>query len=110
MIMDAAKATIVLADGTVLTDLGMNGNNFISDSELTKDVFEDNLSPVVIHYEDEFGEKFEEEHEHMDLVQIVPMSEGTWWFVLRDLSRTELEIARLNANLSYLAMMTDTEM
>ena len=94
---------ITLANGTVIDNLRLNGNNFISETEVTKEMFEHNLGSVLI----EDGETVEE-HGNMDLVQIMKYNDE-WWFVLRDISEAELREAKLRSDLDYLAMMTDIE-
>lgn len=100
---------IKLSDDTIITDLGMNGNNFVSATELTEADFEGKLSPVTI-TDLETGQS--EVHEHMELVQIVntTYTEGNWYFVLRDLTEEELWRAYVMGNIDYLAMMSDVEL
>ena len=80
------KYKITLADGTVLDNLDLNGNNFISMTKVTAEQLTDeNLEGVKI----DNGET-EEEHAHMALVQVQKI--GTkYWFILRDKSIDELE-------------------
>lgn len=100
---------ITLSDGTVIDNLSMNGNNFVSATELTEADFEGKLSPVTI-TDLETGQS--EVHEHMELVQIVNTyyTEGNWYFVLRDLTEDELWRAYVMGNIDYLAMMSDVEL
>lgn len=101
---------IKLSDGTTIDNLIMSGNNFVSKTELTEEVFADKLSPVTI-TDLETGRS--EVHEHMELVQIVhdePYTEGNWYFILRDLTEEELWKAYVMGNIDYLAMMTDVEL
>lgn len=95
---------ITLADGTVLSNLKLNGNNFVSDAEVTEDQFIDNLDPVVIND----GET-DDVHEHMGLVQIVKYGEQ-YYFVLRDRTPDELRQIKMQADIEYLAMMSDIEL
>ena len=95
---------VTLADGTSLGSLKLNGNNFISTTEVTKEMFEDNLTEVTI----EGGDTIEK-HENMELVQISKMGEE-WWFILRDIPAEELEQMALKAQLDYLSMMVDPEL
>ena len=97
-------ATVILADETRLADLELNGDNFISEEELTEDMFENNLSPVIIDTED--GRTT---HQHMALVQITH-PDGRWWFVLRDITDAELREAKIRGDIDYIAMMTDVEL
>ena len=43
--------TIALSNGTELTGLELNGNNYISKEALTEETFNDGLSPVAINGE-----------------------------------------------------------
>lgn len=99
--MEERAWKVTLADGTSLGSLKLNGNNFISTTEVTKEMFEDNLTEVTI----EGGDTIEK-HENMELVQISKMGEE-WWFILRDIPAEELEQMALKAQLDYLSMMVD---
>lgn len=92
--------TIFLADGTKLTNLRLNGNNFISETPVTQEMFIHNLGSVTI----SDGEIIER-HINMDLVQITQMGDE-YWFVLRDITEEEMMQAKLRADLDYLFMMT----
>lgn len=100
---------IQLSDGTMLDNLGLNGNNFISTTEITKEDFEGKMSPVKITNLDDGSE---EVHEHMKLVQIVKAdyTNGDWYFVIDDISEEELWRAYVMGNIEYLAMMSDIEL
>lgn len=100
---------IKLSDGTIIDNLGMNGNNFVSATELTPEIFEGYLSPVII---TNLDTDYEEVHEHMELVQIVNTyyTEGNWYFILRDLTEEELRWAKVMGDIDYLAMMSDVEL
>lgn len=100
---------ITLADGTQLTGLGLNGNNFVSPVEVTKETFDGKLSHVVITGDEEAdGFGLIGEHKNMELVQITPAGDGEgFWFVLRDLSEAELEKIRVDSRLDYIEMMED---
>ena len=102
--MEERAWKITLADGTTLDGLKLNGNNFISTTEVTEELFLDNLSEVTIE-----GEDGTEKHENMELVQITKMGDK-WWFILRDIPAEELEQLALKAQLDYLAMMIDPEL
>lgn len=95
---------ITLADGTVLSNLSLNGNNFVSKVPVTEDMFEYNLSPVKIY--DGFTT---EVHENMKLIQIAKYG-SEYYFILADISKDELERTKIRADIDYLAMMTDNEL
>ena len=99
------KYNITLADGTELSNLALNGNNFISTAPLDESTFRDNCSPVVISN----GET-SVTHENMELVQVVQQFPGEWWFVLRDLSQEELARMKTQSDIEYIAMMAGIEL
>lgn len=94
---------VTLADGTVIDNLRLNGNNFISDTPIDAAIFEGNGSPVIIHD----GEK-DEVHGNMELVQAVLVGEECW-FVLRDITSAELEKIKMQSDIEYVAMMAGIE-
>lgn len=96
--------TVTLADGTELTGLHLNGNNFVSDTPVTKEQFEFSCSPVTIS-DGEITEK----HENMELVHM-QVIEGKWYFVLLDVPPEELWRQKMEADMMYLSMMTDVEL
>jgi hypothetical protein len=96
--------TLILTDGTRVSNLEVNGDNFISSTELTPDIFENNLSPVII--DDEDGRH---PHEHMELVQITHPDDN-WWFVLRDLTQDELDRLKIRSDIDFIAMMSDIDL
>ena len=102
--MDEKNYKITLADGTELSNLTMNGNNFISEATLDPGIFQSNCSPVVI----SDGEH-DETHENMELVQVTEVN-GQSWFVLRDMTPKELEQAKIKSDIEYLAMMCDVDL
>ena len=95
---------LTLSNGREITGLRMNGNNFISNTGITSDMFEGGLAPVVIS-----GNGTMEVHENMELVQITQMN-GEYWFVLRDITQKELDEIRIRADVDFIAMMTDIEL
>jgi len=99
---------ITLSDGTQLTDLRLSGNNFISETEITEEQFDGKLSKVVVEGI-ENGEKVVQEYEHMQLVQIVHYKEG-YYFILRELTQAELKEIKTQADIEYLAMMSDIDL
>lgn len=99
---------ITLSDGTTIENLGLNGNNFVSETEITADMFTDKLSKVTIEGK-ENGQDVKQEYEHMELVQIVKYDDG-YYFVLRELSQDELSKIKIQADIEYIAMMADIDM
>ena len=99
--MEDKTYKIVLADGTELGGLRLNGNNYISDTEVTEATFAGKLGRVII----SDGE-IAETHENMELVQIQKHSDG-WWFILRDVPESERAARQLRADVDYLLVMEE---
>lgn len=102
--MDHSNYKLVLSNGREINNLRMNGNNFVSDSAITADMFEGGLSSVKI-----YADGVMEMHENMDLVQITKMGDE-YWFILRDISQKELDEIRIRADVDFIAMMSDIEL
>lgn len=83
--MDNKVYKITLGNGHVIDQLKLNGNNFISSTEIEKSVFSGNLSKVIIND----GER-DEIHKNMDLIHITKMGDSEYWFALRDVSDQEI--------------------
>ncbi len=103
--MDNKKYSITLADGTVISDLRLNGNNYISETPLTPELFDGNCSTVI--FSD--GET-EETHSNMELIKLEQESDGTYWLILRAIPAERLEKMKMRSDIEYLAMMTDVEL
>lgn len=101
--MNEKKYTIILADGTEISNLSKNGDNYVSTAPISREIFEDNLSSVTISDGETTVEK-----ENMELVQITQMGEE-YWFVLGEITAAELRLRRMESNLEYVAMMGDIE-
>lgn len=99
---------ITLSDGTQLKNLGLSGNNFISETEVTEDMFAGKLSRVIVEGQED-GQDVRNEYEHMELVQIVHYEDG-YYFVLRELSQQELKEIKMQGDIEYLAMMSDIDL
>lgn len=104
------RYTIILSDRTTIENLRMNGNNFVSKTEISESIFDGKLSIVVI--SDNTG--WEETHHNMQLVQVVYYDESYgvepgWYFVLRDLSEEEIFRNKVLSDIDYIAMMADVD-
>ena len=102
--MDEKTYKITLSDGTVINNLSLNGNNFISKTSVTKKMFTDNCSPVTIN-----DGTMDEVHNNMALVQVSEVN-GEYWFVLRDISLEELSRIKMQSDIEYVAMMSGIEL
>ena len=99
------KYSVTLADGTELSNLTLNGNNFISTVPVYESTFNNNCSPVIIS-----DGVTAETHENMELVQVVQQFPGEWWFILRDLSQEEIRRIKTQSDIEYIAMMAGIEL
>jgi hypothetical protein len=102
--MNRKTYTVTLADGTVIDNLKLNGNNFISEEEISPMIFDGNCSPVIIND----GSR-DVIHDHMELVQVTE-EDGEYWFILRDISKAELDQIKIQSDIAYIAMMADIEL
>ena len=93
--------TITLADGTILKNLALNGNNFVSDTPIDAFIFENNLRTVRI-----TGPDVDETIENLDLANIREDG-GKYWFVLRRLSERELWERDTRADIHELSDTSD---
>ena len=108
------KWKITLADGSVVDGLDLNGNNFVSQTEITPDMFAGKLSRVTIDGPaDADAAGLRGEHGPMEQLQIKHYNNPEaglvgWYFVLRDVQVTDME--RLRGDIEYLAMMAGFEL
>lgn len=94
--------SIKLADGTLLENLAMNGNNYIYHGTLDTSILnDDNLMPTII-----INDDFEECHEHMRYVEPYFDDPGNTWFVLVDRTPEEVHQAKFEAAISVMAQTT----
>jgi len=99
--MEEKVYKITLADGTIISNLRLNGNNYISDVSIDQTVFANHCSPVVIN-----DGANSVTHANMELVQVTEVN-GKYWFVLRDISSEELLLNKNRSDIEYLAMMAN---
>ena len=104
--------TVTLADGTQLSGLELNGNNFVSKKEVTEETFRGKLSKVIIEGDAEADEAgLIGEHSNMELVQIAHYTQKThgladgWYFALREIPANELKDRQLRADVDYAIML-----
>jgi hypothetical protein len=94
---------VLLEDGTLLSNLIVNGNNYISNTKLDESIFNNNLGSVIITTKDD-----EEKHTNMELVHLTQYGDE-WWFTLRDIPENEQFLNQLRADLDYTMMMSDID-
>ena len=102
--MDDKIYKITLADGTVIDNLKLNGNNYISKEVVDSSIFAGNCSPTVIND----GAR-DDIHGYMELVQVTNVNDE-FWIVLRDISTEELSKIKLQSDIEYVAMMAGVEL
>lgn len=100
---------ITLSDGTQFKNLKLNGNNFISEEEITQEDFKGKLTNIIIEGINDKKENIIEEHNHMELVQIKHYTDG-YHFILRDKTESELDKMKMQADIEYLAMMSEIDL
>lgn len=101
--MDDKIYSISLEDGTVLSGLRLNGNNYISDVKITEDVFENNLGTITI----SDGET-STNYTDLELVQLKQYGDE-YWFILREIPESEMFLSKLRADLDYTMMMEELD-
>lgn len=104
---------IILSDGTTLSNLIMNGNNFISQEYISESTFDRKLSKVVIGG-DSHNER-DEEHFNLKLVQIKEMptidcNKFEYWFILAEKTEEEILKERLKSTEDALMILMDLQM
>lgn len=104
--------TITLADGTQLAGLELNGNNFISKSEIKADTFHGKLAHVTITGDlEKDSAGLIGEHTNMELIRCeYDAGLGGYAFVLREIPAAELEKVKMQGDIAYLSMMTGYEL
>lgn len=83
---------ITLADGTILDNLGLNGSNFVSETEVKEDLFSGKLSTVTIE-NTETGEA--QDYSNLQLIQIAhypDMNPPGWYIAFREIPEQEAAI------------------
>ena len=97
--------TVELSNGTIISNLKLNGNNFISDTEITEEMFAGGLSALYIS-----GDKGTSYTiNHAKLIQIMEY-EGAWWFILDRMPAEELLFEKISSDIDYIAMMADIDL
>lgn len=87
--MEKGTFKVVLADGTSAENLRRNGNNYISETEVTEATFAGNLSTVTVE-----GPDGAQTYHDMKLVQISKVGKE-WWFILAEKSEQEKMFEKL---------------
>lgn len=88
--MSIMAYTLKLNDGTVISDLTVNGNNLVSPVKVDESIFANNLETVKI----SDGET-ETEYHDLELVAIQEHPDG-WYIALRQITEQEKEMSEMN--------------
>lgn len=97
---------IILADGTELKNLKLNGNTYISQEEVRRFDFIGNMSEVIVkNTEDDIELRMH----NVELIDLSKDSEG-WNISIREIPANEIQLTQLTAQVEYLAMMTDIDL
>lgn len=106
--------TITFADGTKLENLTLNpgANTFHSASEVTPEMFDGKLSEVHISASDGdmTGCAYQDTLHNAELVQIMQPADtpdGTWQFILREISKDEIAKAKEEKRFTSLEAAND---
>lgn len=109
--------TVTLADGTAIENLTLNNgaNTFHSPAEITEDTFDGKLSEVHISASDGdmTGCAYPDTLHNAELVQIMQPADtpdGQWAFILREIPADQLFMAKIQAQLDFLAMSADVDL
>ncbi len=93
------KVVITFLDGSVVK-ADRNGNSYIVDE---KPSFPEDLSEVVV--TDEKGK--DEVYDNVQVIECASV-DGRYWFGLREIPEDEIATSRVDAQVMYTALMTDT--
>lgn len=96
---------IDLGNGNILTDLILNGSDFMTKAELSDGTFEDMANVTIT---DEGGNVTT--YANPQLVHCDLFPDGYTYFKIRNLSTAEVKANNLDAQVTYTALMTDTLM
>lgn len=97
---------ITLSDGTEFENLGLSGNYYISQKEITEKDFLGKLSNVVI---ENTENNTSQEYGQMELIKILKYEDG-YYFALRELTQQELDNIKLQSNIDYIAIMSNIDL
>lgn len=84
--------TITLADGRKMENLTMNGNNFVSKTQVDESIFEENLSTVIV----SDGEN-EETYTDVVFIQQMRWVDGTYYLAFREKTPMEKLIEKIGS-------------
>ena len=97
--------SIKLANGTQITDLELNGNNFVSNTEITPEMFDGGLLEVEISSNKGVNYTIK----NAEIIQIL-QKDSQWFFILRETPEIQRILEQISANIDYIAMETGVDL
>lgn len=97
--MEKDTYKVILQDGTTIDNLLLNGNNYISKTEVTEATFAGNLSTVTVE-----GPDGAQTYHDMKLVQISKVGKE-WWFILAEKTEQEKLFEKLESDTDDIFLM-----
>ena len=102
--------TLILKDGTRIEGLDFQRNIFWSDTELKPEMFRGKMNPITITSSEPNDEdEILGVHAHMEVCYIKEI-DGKYALALGDIPDETWDNARRDANIAYIAMMTNIEL
>lgn len=90
---------LTFSNGLKLPNIRMNGNNYISNTEVTKEMLSDGLSTVTIKGSD----NNETVMKDVEIIQIARYTDG-WYFILREIPEEEKKSINIETELTNLQL------
>ncbi|MCC8049697.1 MAG: hypothetical protein LIP10_03425 [Clostridiales bacterium] len=103
--MDDKTYSVELSDGTMFENLSINGSYYVTDQEITEDIFDGNCNAVTV----SDGETTST-LTNMELINIIKFGDSQWGFALREMTPEELATMQVRSDIDYIAMMTGVEL
>ena len=97
--------SITLSDGTVISNLTMNGNNFVAESAIDESIFEGNCGTVLI-----YDGETTVELSNMEFQKTQIGDNEDNMFILYQITDDELQKIKLQSDIEYIAMMAGIEL
>lgn len=100
---------LILSDGTTISNIG-GGPVYYSSKELTDEMFRGKLRGVQFVTEDENGGEIISGPYHLEQIGTVQKRGPYWSVVLQGMTQEKAQLLELQANLTYLSMMSDIDL
>lgn len=96
--------TMTLENGTKIENLRANGTYLVSNDPIDENIFDGNLGEVTI------TNQIENMHfENLLLVKPIIKRNDGYYFGFKEISKSELEQAKLRSDIDYLSMMSNID-